>query len=79
MLGLGNVEVGPGTLGHVLMNWAHRHVTAFAISILLLAVPVLAAAGAWVWLAEPLAPLQVAGGAVVLVAIGCIVAEPSRT
>jgi drug/metabolite transporter (DMT)-like permease len=57
------------------MNWSHRYVTAFAISILLLAVPVLAAVGAWLWLGEPLAPLQVAGGLVVLVAIAFIVTE----
>jgi len=72
-----SLAVGPGTLGHVLMNWAHRYVTAFAISILLLAVPVLAAVGAWLWLDEPLAPLQVAGGVVVLLAIGASVGEQS--
>lgn len=71
-----SLAIGPGTLGHVLMNWSHRYVTAFAISILLLAVPVLAAIGAYLWLGEPLAPLQVAGGVVVLLAIGAIVAEP---
>ena len=72
---LASLAAGPGTLGHVLMNWAHRFVTAFAISILLLAVPVLAAVGAWLWLGEPLAPLQVAGGVLVLVAIAFIVGE----
>jgi len=72
-----SLAVGPGTLGHVLMNWAHRHVTAFAISILLLAVPVLAAVGAWWWLGEPLGAMQVGGGVVVLLAIGAIVGQQS--
>ena len=76
---LASLAIGPGTLGHVLMNWSHRFVTAFAISILLLAVPVLAAVGAYLWLGEPLAPLQVGGGMIVLFAIGCIVAEQSET
>ena len=37
----------PGTLGHVLMNWAHAHVTAFSISMILLAAPVVSSAAAW--------------------------------
>jgi drug/metabolite transporter (DMT)-like permease len=63
----------PGTLGHFLTNWAHPHVPAFLVSVLLLAVPVLAAAGAAVFLDEPLNLVQLAGGAMVLIAIGIIV------
>jgi hypothetical protein len=31
------LAVFPGTLGHVLTNWAHAHTTAFSISMMLLA------------------------------------------
>ena len=63
----------PGTLGHVLMNWAHAHVTAFSISMILLAAPVVSSAAAWFFLGETLSLLQAFGAAVVLVAIGIIV------
>lgn len=60
----------PGTVGHFLSNWAHAHTTAFSMSILFLAVPVLAALGAWAVIDEPLSAQQVLGGAVTLAAIG---------
>jgi len=62
-----------GTLGHVLTNWAHAHVSAFVVSILFLGTPVLATGGAAWWLGEGLAALQVAGGAIVMTAIATIV------
>jgi len=64
-----------GTLGHVLLNWAHPHASAFVVSILLLGVPVLATAGAALFLGEVPSRMQVAGGALVLLSIGCIVAS----
>jgi drug/metabolite transporter (DMT)-like permease len=67
------LAVLPGTLGHFLTNWAHAHVPAFLVSIMLLAVPVLASLGAAMFLNEPLNLVQVAGGAIVLIAIGIIV------
>ena len=67
------LAVLPGTLGHVLTNWAHPHVPALLVSIMLLAVPVLACLGAAAFLDEPLALPQVAGGTVVLLAIGVLV------
>lgn len=63
----------PGTLGHFLTNWAHEHTPAFAMSIMLLAVPVLASVAAAVFLHEPLRPTHVLGGTIVLVAIGIVV------
>ena len=44
----------PGTLGHFLASWAYPHASAFAVSILFLAVPVVATAGAAVFLGETL-------------------------
>jgi drug/metabolite transporter (DMT)-like permease len=67
------LAVLPGTLGHVLTNWAHPHLPAFLVSVMLLAVPVIAVAGAAVVLHEPLNLTQAAGGALVLIAIGTLV------
>jgi drug/metabolite transporter (DMT)-like permease len=67
----------PGTLGHLLTNWAHPHVSAFVISITLLGVPVFAAAGAALFVHEPLNTFHLVGGAVVLLAITMIVLSTS--
>ncbi|MBI3782497.1 MAG: DMT family transporter [Deltaproteobacteria bacterium] len=67
----------PGTLGHLLTNWAHPHVSAFVISITLLGVPVFAAVGAALFLQESLNAYHLAGGAVVLLAIAMIVLSTS--
>lgn len=67
----------PGTTGHFLSIWAHAHTTAFAMSTMLLAVPALAAVGAWYFLGEPLTALQVLGGAITLGSIAAILA-PAR-
>jgi len=63
----------PGTLGHLLMNWAHRHASAFVMSVMLLATPVIASLGAAALLDEALRAIQIAGGMIVLIAIGVIV------
>lgn len=63
----------PGTLGHLLTNWAHSHVSALVMSVMLLAVPVISAAGAAALLGESLNAVQLAGGAIVLIAIGTLV------
>lgn len=68
----------PGTLGHLLTNYAHAHVPAFVASMILLAVPVLAAAGAYTFVHERISPLQVAGGLVVLLSIAVIVRTTGR-
>lgn len=69
----------PGTVGHFLTNWAHAHTSAFAVSILLLAVPVVAMAGAAAVLGERVTPMQLAGAAVVLTAVAAVVVrQPAR-
>jgi drug/metabolite transporter (DMT)-like permease len=70
---LAAIAVLPGTLGHVLMNWAHAYVSAFAISMMLLGVPVVGAFAAAAVLGEPITLLQVVGGALVLIAIANVV------
>lgn len=72
------LAIFPGTLGHVLTNWAHAHVPAFVSSMILLAVPVVGAAAAWTLIDERIGALQIVGGAIVLVAIGVIVRSTRR-
>ena len=67
------LAIFPGTIGHFLTNWAHAHTSAFVVSIMLLAVPVLATGGAVLVLDETLGITQIVGGVMVLVAIGIIV------
>jgi drug/metabolite transporter (DMT)-like permease len=55
--------------GQGLITYALAHLPAALSSVGLLLQPVLAAAFAWALLAEPLGPLQIAGGAVVLAGI----------
>ena len=55
--------------GQGLIAYALAHLPAAFSSVSLLFQPVMAAIFAWVLLAEPLVPLQIAGGAVVLVGI----------
>jgi drug/metabolite transporter (DMT)-like permease len=71
------IAIFPGTLGHVLSNWAHAHVTAFVSSMILLAVPVVATVGAYVFLDERFTLVQAAGGTVVLFAIAMLVTSTS--
>ena len=69
----------PGTLGHFLASWAYPHASAFAVSIMFLAVPVVASVGAAVFLDESLGALQLVGGAVVLAAVAAVVlSQPAR-
>jgi drug/metabolite transporter (DMT)-like permease len=72
------LAVLPGTLGHFLTNWAHPHTSAFVVSIMFLAVPVIACAGAALFLGEALNPTQLVGGAVVLAAVGAVVGAAPR-
>lgn len=72
---LAGLALVSGTLGHVLLNWAHPYAPAFVVSILLLGVPVLATAGAAMFLGEVPSVLQIVGGVLVLLSIACIVAS----
>ena len=51
------------------MNWAHLHVSLSLAGLLMLAIPVLSAGGAWVFLDQSVSILQVVGGAVVIFAL----------
>lgn len=64
--------------GHLLVNWAHQHVTLTFTSLMTLAVPVLSAAGAWLVFGEALTTMQVLGMAVVLMVLAFVVVEGER-
>jgi len=67
-----SIALLPGTVGHMLMNWAHPYLSAFTISTTILAVPVISAFAANAFLYEPITVAQIVGGAVALTAVGTI-------
>jgi drug/metabolite transporter (DMT)-like permease len=67
------VAIGPGTAGHLLVTWAHKHVDVSLSSVIGVAQPVLAASGAALFLGEDLVLLQVVGGIITIVAVISIV------
>jgi drug/metabolite transporter (DMT)-like permease len=58
----------PGS-GHFLMNWAHLHVSLSLTGLLMLAIPVFSAGGAWIFLDQSVSLLQILGGAIVIAAL----------
>jgi len=61
-----------GTLGQVVIGWAHRYVDVSVSSLMMLGVPVVAGIAAWAMLGEKLGPLQIAGALLTLAAIGAM-------
>ena len=62
-----------GTLGHLGVNWAHRHVTLTTSSLLTLAVPVVSSTVAWFVLDEYLSAMQWVGAGITLAALAAVV------
>jgi drug/metabolite transporter (DMT)-like permease len=67
------LAIGSGGLGHLLISWAHDHVDLSTMSLLTLAVPVVAAVSAALFLDERIVALQVLGMAIVVCALGTVV------
>ncbi|HJR18239.1 MAG TPA: DMT family transporter [Actinomycetota bacterium] len=67
------VAIGPGTAGHLLVTWAHRHVDVSLNAMIGVGQPVMAAAGAALFLGEELVPLQVVGGIITIVSVIAVV------
>lgn len=65
--------LGPGTGGHLLVTWAQRYVEVWLSSLIVVGLPVVAAGAALVVLGEPIGPVQLVGGTVVVVALSVIV------
>ncbi len=70
-LWLAAVGILPGTIGHLLVTWAHPRIHVAASSAIILGVPVVATAGTAIFVGEPFGPWQAAGG---LVALGATTA-----
>jgi drug/metabolite transporter (DMT)-like permease len=68
------LSIGPGFTSHMLMNWALGHIPAWFGSVLTLAIPVTSTLLAWMFLNEDVVPLQFTGMAVVIGALGVLVA-----
>jgi drug/metabolite transporter (DMT)-like permease len=75
---IGVVVVFPGAMGHTMIAWAHRHVEAWLGALITQCIPVVAAVAAWVALDEPLTPLVVVGGLVVVAATATLAVGASR-
>jgi drug/metabolite transporter (DMT)-like permease len=67
-----------GTLGHLGVNWAHRHVTLTTSSLLTLAVPVVSSTVAWFVLDEYLSAVQWIGAGITLAALAAVVLRAVR-
>lgn len=59
-----------GTMAHGLVVWAQRHVELGTISVIQVSQPALAVGWAWLLLGETVAPIQLAGMAIVLTSLG---------
>lgn len=67
-----------GTLGHLGVNWAHRHVTLTTASLLTLAVPIVSSTVAWFVLDEYLSAMQWVGASITLAALAAVVLRAVR-
>jgi drug/metabolite transporter (DMT)-like permease len=63
----------PAAGGQFIAAWAQRYVQVWLSSLLLQAMPVVASLAAWAILDEPLTPLIIIGGTIVVVATGAII------
>lgn len=66
------------TTGHLLINWAHKHVSLTLSSLMTLGVPVLSIAGAALFFDETLSGLQIAGIGVVLSVLAWAIVQTNR-
>ncbi len=67
-----------GTLGHLGVNWAHRHVTLTTASLLTLAVPIVSSTVAWFVLDEYLSAVQWVGAGITLASLAAVVLRAVR-
>jgi drug/metabolite transporter (DMT)-like permease len=72
------LAIGSGGVGHLLVNWAHAHIDLSVMSLLTLAIPVVAIVSAAIFLHESVEWVQVFGMAVVLTAVGVVALRTAR-
>jgi drug/metabolite transporter (DMT)-like permease len=68
----------PGFIGHTLVIWSHGHVESWRSALITQSQPVIAVVLAWIVLGEPITPLVVAGGAIVVAATGAVLVSAAR-
>lgn len=73
------LAVGPGLLGHTVINWALAHIESSIVSVSLLGEPVGATILAFALLTEAPTSFTIGGGAVVLIGIAFTVSEREKT
>jgi drug/metabolite transporter (DMT)-like permease len=73
------VTIVLGGGGHFLMNWAHAYTPLMLSSLLTLASPVISVAAAAAFLGEPVLAAQVVGMAIVLGALGLVLARATAS
>jgi drug/metabolite transporter (DMT)-like permease len=73
-----SIAIFPGAIGHLLLAWSHRHVEAWLASLISQCVPVVGSVAAWILLDEPLTPLIVVGGLIVLASTAVVVVRVAR-
>jgi len=72
------VAAFPGFIGHSLVIWSHAHVESWRAALITQATPVIATLLAFVFLGEPIAPIVIVGGAVVLSCTGAVIVHAAR-
>jgi len=72
------VALVPGFVGHTLVIWSHRHVESWRSALITQCSPVVTVALAWIVLGEPLTPLVILGGSIVIAATGVVLVAAAR-
>ncbi len=67
-----------GVFGHVLMSWVHGYIEAARSSLYILSMNLVAVSLAWPVHDEPVTPIQMVGGLVVLGAVAAVIRLPPR-
>jgi drug/metabolite transporter (DMT)-like permease len=62
----------PGSIGHLMVAWSHRHVEAWLASLITQGQPVVGSAAAWLLLGESLTLMTVVGAVIVLISTAVI-------
>jgi drug/metabolite transporter (DMT)-like permease len=68
----------PGFVGQTLVIWSHRDVESWRSALITQCLPVMAVVLAWIVLGEPITPLVVVGGAVVVASTGAVLVSAAR-
>jgi drug/metabolite transporter (DMT)-like permease len=68
-----------GLVGHGIVTWSSRFLDITLISLINLLSPALSVVGAWIVFDQAMVPLQILGAVIMMVAVGAVVADRTRT